>query len=65
MPHSEPDYLVDGQTAAAYVTRLQGQPCSPGTIWSWATRGHIHRHGRGRYDIREIHRHVTGEDPET
>lgn len=60
---NQPDYLVDARTAAAYVTHLQGGHCAPGTIWSWATRGHIRRHGRGRYDLREIHRHVTGEDP--
>lgn len=54
MPRNEPDHLVDAPTAAAYVAHLRGRPCAPGTIWSWATRGHIHRYGRGRYDIREI-----------
>lgn len=54
MPRSNPDHLVDAQAAAHYVAHLRGRPCAPGTIWSWATRGHITRHGRGRYDIREI-----------
>lgn len=54
MPRSEPDHLVDAATAALHVTHLRGRPCAPGTIWSWATRGHITRHSRGRYDIREI-----------
>lgn len=54
-----PGYLVDALAAAAYVTHLQGRHCAPGTIWSWACRGHIQRHGRGRYDIREIHAWVT------
>lgn len=54
----EPDYLVDAPTAAAYVAHLRGKPCAPGTIWSWATRGHIHRLARGRYDIREIDTHT-------
>jgi len=54
MPRSQPDHLVDALTAAAYVTHVTGRHCAPGTIWSWASRGHIGRHGRGRYDIREI-----------
>lgn len=54
----EPDYLVDAPTAAAYVAHLRQRPCAPGTIWSWATRGHIHRTSRGRYDIREIDAHT-------
>lgn len=54
MPRSDPDWLVDAPTAAAYVSHLRGRHCAPGTIWSWATRGHIHRIARGRYDIREI-----------
>lgn len=54
MPRSEPDHLVDALTAAAYVEHVRGSHCAPGTIWSWASRGHIGRYGRGRYDIREI-----------
>lgn len=54
----EPDWLVDAPTAAAYVAHLRGRHCAPGTIWSWATRGHITRPTRGRYDIREIDTHV-------
>jgi hypothetical protein len=54
MPRSEPDHLVDAATAAHYVAHLRHRPCAPGTIWSWASRGHIRRYGRGRYDIREI-----------
>ncbi len=67
MPRSQPDHLVDAKDAAAYIARLTGKPCAAGTIRSAATRGHIGRHGRrGRntlYDLREIHRWVTGEDP--
>lgn len=58
MPRSEPDHLATAVDAAAYVAKVTGQPCAVGTIWSWATRGHIRRHGRrGRatlYDLREI-----------
>lgn len=58
---------VDTATAAAYVARITGRPCAPGTIRSCASRGHIRRAGRrGRntlYDLRELHIHFTGEDP--
>ncbi|MEU7904127.1 hypothetical protein [Actinoplanes sp. NPDC049118] len=68
MPRSNPDHLVDARDAAAYVARLRGRPCAPGTIRSAASRHHIGRHGRrGRctlYDLREIHRWVTGCDAE-
>ena len=68
MPPDEPDHLVDVHDAANYVARLRGQPCAPGTIRSWASRGHIGRHGRRRgrtmYDLRELHRWATSEDPE-
>jgi hypothetical protein len=53
MPPEQPT-LVDAATAAAYVAHLRGKPCKPGTIWAWASRGHIQRHGRGRYDLHEI-----------
>lgn len=63
----QPDHLVTATDAAAYITHLTRKPCAEGTIRSAATRGHIGRHGRrGRntlYDLREIHRWVTGEDP--
>jgi hypothetical protein len=60
----QPDLLlVDAHTAAAYVAHLRGKPCAPGTIWAWASRGHIQRHGRGRYDLHEIHHWVTGNNP--
>jgi hypothetical protein len=59
--------LVDVATAAAYVARLKGRPCAPGTIRSWASRGHITRHGHaGRntlYSLRELHKRATGNDP--
>jgi hypothetical protein len=54
MPRSEPDHLVDAAAAARLVASIRHQPCAPGTIWSWASRGHIRRYGRGRYDVREI-----------
>ena len=68
MPRSQPDHLVDVHAAAAYVTKLTGRPCAVGTIRSWASRGHIGRHGRdGRnalYDTREIQHWATGTDPD-
>lgn len=64
----DPDHLVDAHDAAAYVARIRKRPCAAGTIRSAASRGHIGRHGRrGRstlYDLRELHRWATGEDPE-
>jgi hypothetical protein len=58
---------VTADEAAAYVRMISGRACQPGTIRVWATRRRIGRHGQdGRhtlYDLREIHRHVTGHDP--
>jgi hypothetical protein len=68
MPRSEPDHLVTAADAALRVTQLTGEPCAPGTIRSWASRGHIGRHGRrGRntlYDILEVEARAQNQAPD-
>lgn len=68
MPRSEPDNLVTAAEAAVRVAQLTGEPCAVGTIWSWATRGHIRRRGRrGRatlYDLREVDAWVLRDAPD-
>jgi hypothetical protein len=63
----EPTPLVEADVAAAYLRQLTGHAYKPATLRQWAARGHIGRYGRRAratlYSLREIHIHVTGEDP--